>query len=95
MEIKGIDVLALNIMRLIFLCQALVAQAILPLVKDGDFAMKLDQMAMSGWMLFDDPGMLPAEKMEEVINMGRLLLMFMAIVLASEISDILRMAAGI
>lgn len=76
MELRGIDKAALNIMKLCWLIQALVCQAVLPLIKDNwELEFKVQNMVMSGWVLFHDAEhMLPPEQMAQVLIVGRFLL---------------------
>ena len=79
-------------MRLLWLIQALIAQALLPLVKDNaELDLLLNNVIMSGWVLFHDAeGMLPPDKLEQVLMIGRFILMFIILVVSSEMIDIVK-----
>lgn len=77
-------------MRLIWLVQAKVAEALLPFAKDNmDLDLKLNNIMYSGYMLFDNPDMLPPEKLEEVLTMGRLMVIIAIFVVSSMISSVI------
>jgi hypothetical protein len=64
-----IDSLALNILRLIFLIQGLIFGGLARITKNTDWADQFEQRSYSGWMLFDNPNMLPEEMLTPLMWM--------------------------
>lgn len=84
---SGIDKVTLNIMKLIWLIQALVCQALIPLSQNNpELNMKLHNIVQSGWILFHDAeGLLTPQQMAMALRVGRFLLALIVFFLSMQI----------
>lgn len=76
-ELNWLDKAALGLMKMAWLLLAILASAVLPLLRgrvDFDTELKIESMIQSGFILQDAEHILPPDHLEMVLKRGRLML---------------------